>query len=218
MLLAWIGREVKIKKEREIQLGKSLAGFMGDLGMTTQSGGKNGNITRLRDQMKRTFSAKIAIMDNPDVVSSFEASDWRNEGFNLVDRSQIWWDPTSPTQSNLFESHIQLSERFYDELVNNPVPVDMRALRALRASPSSLDLYCFLTYRAFNLKRTTTVPWEALKMQFGSEIANDRKFRWQFREALKSVMVVYPEARADLSDTGLILQPSRTSVPRRVEK
>lgn len=209
LLLAWIGREVKAKKSREIILGNSLVRFMQDLGMNTATGGKNGSITRLREQMRRTFSSKIAILDNPDA----NRVDWRSDAFALVDKSHIWWDSNSPEQSNLWDSKIVLSERFYEELAHSPVPVDMRALRDLKNSPSALDLYCFLTYRMFTLRKTTTVPWEALQMQFGSETANPRKFRWQFQQALKSVLVVYPEAKVEMTPAGLILKPSLTSVP-----
>jgi hypothetical protein len=210
LLLAWIGKEVKLRKEREIPLGNSLVRFMAELGMNSATGGKNGSITRLREQMRRTFSSKIAIVDNPDALGGV---DWRNEGFNLVDKSQIWWDNNNtPNQSDLFESKISLSERFYDELVNSPVPVDMRALRELKNSPSALDLYCYLTYRMFTLRRETMVSWESLKMQFGSEVTNPRKFRWQFHQALKAVLIVYPDAKVDLSPDGLILKPSATSV------
>lgn len=209
LLLAWIGREVKLKKDREIVLGNSLAKFMQDLGMNTATGGKNGSITRLREQMRRTFSAKIAILDNPEPGNV----DWRSDAFALVDKSQIWWDSDTPDQSSLWDSKIQLSERFFEELVRSPVPVDMRALRDLKNSPSALDLYCYLTYRMFTLRKQTTVPWESLQMQFGSEVANPRKFRWQFIQALKSVLTVYPEAKVETSQAGLILKPSLTSVP-----
>lgn len=215
LLLAWIGKEVKQHKNREIQLGHSLVDFMKELGMTTSTGGKNGNITRLREQMRRTFSSKIAILDNPDAKN--QENWWQSEGFSLVDKTQIWWDPRStPNQQDLFESRISLSERFYNELMQSPVPVDMRALRTLKGSPSAIDLYCYLTYRIFSIKREVTVPWETLMMQFGSEITNPRKFRWQFSQALKQVLVVYPDARADLSRVGLTMKPSPTSVKRRI--
>ena len=77
LLLAWIGREVKLKKEREILLGNSLTNFMAELGMNNATGGKNGSITRLREQMRRTFSSKIAILDNPDSNSINWNNIWR---------------------------------------------------------------------------------------------------------------------------------------------
>jgi Plasmid encoded RepA protein len=214
LLLAWIGREVKQKKEREIHLGKSLIKFMQEIGINSATGGKNGSITRLREQMRRTFSAKIAILDNPDP----KAINWRSDGFSLVDKSQIWWDTENGLKNNdSFDSNIVLSERFYNELITSPVPVDMRALRALKNSPSALDLYCFLTYRMFTLRQETVIPWEALMMQFGSETVSQRKFRQQFNKALKAVLIVYPEAKVDVIQAGLLLKHSKTSVRPLIE-
>ena len=218
LLLAWVGKEVKQHQNREIQLGHSLVDFMRELGMTTSTGGKNGNITRLREQMRRTFASKIAIMDNPETTSTHQQW-WQNETFSLVDKTQIWWDSkASPNQNqqDLFESKIALSERFYNELMQSPVPVDMRALRVLKGSPSAIDLYCYLTYRIFSIKREVTVPWDTLRMQFGSQILSPRKFRWQFAQALRQVLLVYPDARADLNAVGLVMKPSPTSVKRRL--
>lgn len=215
LLLAWIGREVKQNKQREIVLGNSLTQFMQELGINNATGGKNGSITRLREQMRRTFASKIAILDNPDIAQ--EALDWRNESFNLVDKSSIWWDPKSPEQPDLFESRIALSERFYEELAFNPVPVDMRVLRELKNNPSALDLYCYMTYTMFTLRREKLVSWESLLMQFGSELStsgNIRKFRWQFKQALSLVQVVYPEANVVLDKAGLVMRPSKTSVKK----
>lgn len=209
LFLAWVGREVKQKKQREISFGHSLASFMNDLGMKTATGGKNGSITRLREQLLRLFNAKIAILDNHDV----SALNLRNDAFLLVDKSSIWWDTSEPNQPNLFESQIQLSERFYNELLNSPVPVDMRILRDLR-SPTAIDLYCFLTYTMFSLNRERTVSWADLQLQFGSEAGTARKFKWQFQKALKDVLTVYPDAKVDVSPSGLILKPSNTSVRR----
>ena len=120
-------------------------------------------------------------------------------------------------QAGHFESAVHLSERFFNEMSNYSVPVDMSALRVLRGSPFELDLYCWLTHRFYRLSKRTVVPWEALQAQFGSEDKNERKFRWQLRKALRSVLTVYQEAHVEDSPSGLVLQPSRTSV-RKVPK
>lgn len=211
LLLAWMGKEVKIHKNRELILGRSLVSFMAELGMDNPTGGRNGSITRLREQMRRLFAAKIAILDNPDPSNSHE----KEQSFLLAEDKDFWWDnKDAPNQQNLFESKILLSERFFNELVSSPVPVDMRALRALKGSPSALDLYCFLTYRMFTLQREIVIPWDSLMLQFGSEANSERKFRWQFKQALTAVKVVYPAARVDVDKAGLIMKPSRTSVMR----
>lgn len=208
LILAWLGREVKQQKSREISLGKSLSQFLSELGIDNASGGQRGTITQTREQMRRLFAARIALVDDvtPNQVN------WSMEGMQIADRTQLWWDPARPDQGDLFESKVHLSERFYNELNTRSVPVDMRALRVLRASPFELDLYSWLTYRFFSLTKRTVVPWEALQMQFGSDEKNERKFRWQLRKALRSVLTVYQEANVDAAPSGLVLMPSRTSV------
>jgi len=61
-----------------------------------------------------------------------------------------------------------LLERFYDEVRTSPVPIDMRAMRALKKSPLALDVYFWLTYRLSYLLQTRVIPWAALQMEFGS--------------------------------------------------
>ena len=208
LILAWLGREVKRQKTREIKLGKSLRQFLEEIGIDNASGGQRGTITQTREQMRRLFAARIALIED---VSPNQVN-WSMDGMHIADRTQLWWDPNKPDQAGLFESTVHLSERFFNEMSNYSVPVDMRALRVLRGSPFELDLYCWLTYRFYSLSKRTVVPWEALQAQFGSEDKNERKFRWQLRKALRSVLTVYQEAHVEDSPSGLVLQPSRTSV------
>jgi hypothetical protein len=74
----------------------------------------------------------------------------------------LWWDPKSPDQKELFDSKVILSQPFFREIIDRPVPLDKRALAALSKSPLQLDIYCWLTYRMSYLKRETVIPWEAL--------------------------------------------------------
>lgn len=208
LLLAWVGKEVTRTHSREISLGKTLTDFMTDIGINSITGGKRGSITAVKEQTKRLFSATIALVDDPDVV------DWSNDGFRLADRLSVWWDPAAPPeQGTLFDSKVVLSERFYEEILRSPVPLDMRALRALKQSPLSLDLYSWISYRSYSCTRPTRIPWEALKQQFGTETESERKFRSLIRKALIDVQMVYPGARFDASDSkAFILLPGDTSV------
>ncbi len=207
LILAWLGREVKRQQSREIELGATLSQFLDELGIEHHSGGKNGSITKTREQLIRLFAARIALVTTPDETSGSMATD----SMAVADTQQLWWNPTNPEMPGRFQSTVKLSERFYEQMLNG-VPVDMRALRALRASPFELDLYCWLTYRLFTLSRRTTIPWDALQLQFGSQESNPRKFRFQIRKALRSVLVVYPEARVADGPDGLEIAPSKTSV------
>lgn len=211
LLLAWIATEACRTKERQLILGQRLSDFLEALGYTSHNGGPRGNITRIREQMKRLFAAHIAI-----VYGGEDNADFSHQPFLIADKSDLWWDPQRPQQAGLWQSTVTLSERFYEEVARRPVPIDLRALRALRQSPIALDLYCWLTYRMFSLRAPVTVPWEALKLQFGSEAVRDRKFRETISKQLHQVLSVYP-AKVTPEKAGLFLEPSRTSVPRLVQ-
>jgi hypothetical protein len=82
-----------------------------------------------------------------------------------------------------------------------------------------LDIYAWLTWRMSYLSRPTVVPWEALMLQFGSNLADTKQGRQQFRRDftanLRQVLVVYREANVEPAEAGLALKPSRTHVPFR---
>jgi len=213
LLLAWLGTEAVRTSDKHIVLGKSLASFMDAIGMTSQTGGKNGSITRLREMMKRLFASDMAIVKG----GSSKGSDFATSKFNIADDTCLWWDPQTPEQAGLWQSTVTLSDKFFNEIVETPVPIDLRALRALRQSPMAIDLYCWLTYRNFSLRSPTTVPWEALKLQFGSGADAEKKFRETVKRALLQVLEVYPAAKVTPTKAGLALEPSLTSVPRLVK-
>jgi len=51
LLIAWVTTEAVRTRERELVLGESLSGFMSELDLVP-TGGRWGNITRLKEQMK----------------------------------------------------------------------------------------------------------------------------------------------------------------------
>jgi hypothetical protein len=59
LLISWITTEAVKTQQRELILGHTLSKFMAELDMIP-SGGRWGSITRLKDQMKRLFSASIS--------------------------------------------------------------------------------------------------------------------------------------------------------------
>lgn len=138
-------------------------------------------------------------------------------GYRITKEFRLWWDPKSPQRAALWRSVVVLSRDFYDEVIQRPVPVDMRALKALKRSPLSLDIYCWLSYRMSYLKKPTTIPWRVLQMQFGADYAVDKRGRYDFKRAflrhLKAVRLVYPEAKAEEVKGGLRLRPSKPHVP-----
>lgn len=206
LLLAWLTTEAVRTKSRELELGDSMSAFMRELGLVP-TGGRWGSITRLKTQTSRLFCSTISAMYR-------DTNRMEEMGYRLADRSLLWWDAKSPEQTSLWRSSVTLSAPFFDEVVSHPVPVDMRALRALKQSPLALDIYCWLTYRMSYISKPTTIPWEGLSNQFGSNYAAIRDFRAHFIKALQQVLAVYPDADAMPTEHGLALKPSITSVRR----
>lgn len=209
LLMAWLTTEAVRTRERELELGHNLSDFMRQLDMVP-TGGRWGSITRLKDQVQRLFRTMVSL--------SYE-DDEKSAAINhmIAERSVLWWDPKQPGQGALWESTVTLTHSFFDEIINNPVPIDMGALKALRRSPMALDIYCWLTYRNSYLRRKTFVPWEALQMQFGADYQDTRQGRYNFREAfkkhLKAVEVVYSGAKVDEETNGLALLPGKAHIP-----
>ena len=203
LLLAWVTTEAVRTRERTVTLGPTLSGFMAQLDLVP-TGGRWGTIPRLRGQMRRLFTSVVsATYDNrPE-------GRWDYTAIPVADQVHDFWDPQRPDQAALWESTVTLGERFFLEILERPVPVDMRALRALKRSPLALDLYTWLTYRMSYLRAPTAIPWEALHAQFGADYGLIRHFRAEVRRALGAVAMVYPEARVDASSAAAIrLVPS----------
>ena len=61
LLLAWVCTEAVRTQSRELVLGRSLTQFMRTLGVGSDSGGSRGELTRLRNQMKRLFRCTVSL-------------------------------------------------------------------------------------------------------------------------------------------------------------
>lgn len=208
LLIAWVTTEAVRTKDPYLELGPSLSGFMAELGLQP-TGGRWGSITRLRDQTNRLFKSFISCSYTTDQTDNIK-------NILLVDEAKLWWSPKAPDQNTLWRSHVLLNKAFFDEVTRNPVPVDMRALKALKRSPMALDIYCWLTYRLSYLKKPTPIPWAALQMQFGAGYPmtpqGQRDFKKKFLQQLKAVLTIYPLANVEPQDEALLLLPSHTHI------
>ena len=206
LLLVWLTTEAVRTRERTLVMGATLSGFMRQLELVP-TGGRWGTIPRLRMHMERLFASQIQTRwEEPGHV--------RGEKLDVARRWELWWDPKSPGQAALWQSTVTLDVDFFEEVLAHHFPVDMVALRALRRSPMALDIYTWLSWRMSFLTNEVTIPWPALRAQFGAGYAQTRSFRQFFRRALVSVLAVYPELRARPYTHGLVLRESGTSVPR----
>ena len=210
LVLAWITTEaVRSGGGRVISLGPTLTAFMRELGLGA-SGGADGPITLMRDQLRRLFSARIAVLRGG--ASSFERS-----SMQLARQAKLWWDPKRPDEPVMFTSTVELSEEFYRMLVERPVPIDMDALKALKSSPLGLDLYMWLTYRVSYMKRETPISWKQLEAQMGSNYSDTKNFARSVKRELKKIKLVWPELKLGVRSQGFMdrisNEPVRQSLP-----
>ena len=107
-----------------------------------------GDRTRLKNQMRRLFGCTVTLVyedaQREARVSSF-----------IADRAEYWWDAKQPDALSLWESKIELGEKFFNEIIARPVPLDLNTLQALKRSPLGLDLYVWLVYRTFSISSST---------------------------------------------------------------
>ena len=205
LLLAWVTTEAVKTKSRELELGDSMSAFMAELGLTP-TGGANGSITRLKNQTRRLFSATVTASYEDDKQIA-------DMGYRLADKSVLWWHSKDPEQAGLWKSTVTLSEQFFNEVVDRPVPIDMWAIKALKQSPMALDIYMTLTYRMSYLKQPTVIPWASLAFQLGSDYSRLRAFREASLAELRKVMLVYSGVQVEVLDEGVKIKPSLTHIP-----
>ncbi|WP_313630015.1 replication protein RepA [Pseudomonas sp.] len=203
LISAWLTREAKLTGSRELKLGRSFNEFVEKLGLST-SGGLRGDTSRLKMQATKLFSTTISL-------KAHQGQDFSYKNVALSDEGILRWGQKNPGGGSLWESTITLSEAFYRECMDYAVPFDLRVLHCLR-SPLAIDLYLWLTWRMFILRRPALIPWDALRFQFGVGYATTPQgmahFRAEFNRCLHDVHVLYPAARLSSERDGLRLLPS----------
>jgi hypothetical protein len=149
--------------------------------------------------------------------------------FQFFDRMQLWFNTSEqhqPLPAENFENLIVLSEAFYQEIDQHPIPVEREVVAALAHAPGVLDFYMWLVWKSWTVNgRPALVPVIAehgLNQQLGSsEYGDARFFRRKIRIWLQQVKALWPECPASASKDGstIIVQSSRKSPAiRAVEK
>ena len=138
LLLAWVSTEAVRTRSRELFLGSSLSEFMRKLDVVPVGGGSRGERTRLRNQIRRLFNAHIQLAYEDEQVSASVNSP-------VASRTEFWWNKRKPAAPVLWESKIELGEKFFQEIIHQPVPIDMNILKAMKRSSLGIDLYLWLT-------------------------------------------------------------------------
>ena len=187
---------------------------MEKLGLDSSRGGKRSDATRLREQMTRLFQSVISFEQSEDGRTA-----WLN--MQVAPKGMMWWDKKRPKQDMFWESWVQLGEDFFKAITEAPVPVDIRALKALKNSALALDLYSWVTYAAYQTQKTGRkryVPWKLLHDQFGAEYGTIKNFSQKAWKTFIKVNMVYPALNINRIRGGIEVLPSKPAVMLEVKK
>lgn len=210
LILFWVTTEALRTRSRRLELGASYNEFLRDIGFDPNTGrGKRGDSKRVKEQTRRLFASTISFIQNGELMPEREGE--RRLNMTVASESELWWDPKQPDQVQLWDSWVELGDKFYSALTAAPVPVDLRALRALKRSPLALDLYAWATHKTLSVARRGKpqfVPWRSLMAQFGADYNDTQNFRRKAVDALKKIEAVYPGLKLGDATGGILVLPS----------
>ena len=176
-----------------IDVGDSMAGFLRSIGIDYAASPRVLRETKKQLMALAVCRMTLAYWDGQKVT---QTKGDPIQAFNA-------WLPTDPAQGTLWADEIKLGREFFENLCEHAVPLDPRAIHALRGSALALDEYTWLANRLHRVKKGGQfVSWANLKTQFGQEYGCSKDFKKKFKAALLKVRAVYPQARIDDSRVG----------------
>ena len=197
LALAWVSSHAVRHRTREIPIGETASEFLRLMGMEN-TGRRHAT---LRKQMHALAACRLQL-------------GYCGRTFNgsPIEQFDAWLSDKETNQRKLWPGVIVLSESYYKTLCEHAVPLDNRALYALKGSSLALDVYVWLAYRLHTVDHFgTTLSWDALRHQFAQEYKGknaNKDFRKDFLNVLEKVSLVYPDALFMKVDGGLKLYSS----------
>jgi Plasmid encoded RepA protein len=202
LILLWLQSEALRTNSRQVELGGSMREWLRRIGVSV--GGKTDR--SVREQAERISRCRLTFH-----LMGTNGSGLVNQ--SIVDKALfIDVNDKNERQGRLSLEVAQLSEGFFEQLKRHPMPLEEAAIRALSNNAKALDVYLWLAYRLHSLKSDKLVTWSALKSQFGIGTAAMFNFRSKFTTTLGLATAVYPAARLDVTEQGVIIKPSRPPV------
>lgn len=201
LIMVYLSTEAVRTRHRIIEVGDSLRQFLLKLGLRP-NGGARGGYGVCKAQLESLSAARITLgMYRDGRAVTIDAKP--------IERFEAWPFTQAGTRV-LWPGVMELSERFFSTLAEHAVPLDPRALAALKHSSLALDIYAWLTQRLCRVRTPAGVKlsWMNLRNQFGQEYLSSKDFKREFRHAIRQALAVYPDARVAEVMGGITLYPS----------
>ena len=191
LILLYLQSEAVRTNNPEIELGRSMHSWLKRLGVA--AGGKT--YAQVGEQADRIASCVLTF--------TYRGATGDTHWQDSIVRGTF--DPRARGADRV----VRLSETFFGALRERPTPLNIAAVRLLGDRCAALDIYLWLAYRLHSLKGSTLMGWNGLHGQFGANTQQVWHFKPRFVRELKAATAVYPEAKVDLTDRGVILHPAR---------
>nr|WP_261376490.1 replication protein RepA [Xanthomonas citri] len=202
LALAWVSTHAMRTKDREIRIGDSAAEFLRLMGIDNDGR----RYATLRKQMHALAACRLQL--------GFKGRTYNGQPVQQFD---AWIADRGANQRALWPGKMVLSEDYYSSLIESAVPLDNRALMALKGSALALDIYAWLAHRLHRIEgRGVILHWKSLREQFAQEYAGkdpDKDFKKEFLPALRKVLAVYPQAQVKPVTGGVLLLGSPPPIP-----
>lgn len=206
LALAWITTFAVQNRTQQVPIGQSASQFLDKLNLDKQGR----RYASLRKQMHALAACHVQLGYRGQTYSGVpirKFSAWKS-------------DHAAEGQRALWPGELILSEDFYKSLIKTAVPLDMRALTALKGSALAMDVYTWLAHRLWRIEGgKVALRWDALRNQFGQEYQGKdagRDFKKEYLRALAKALAVYPEAQVIQVEGGLVLKISPPPISPRV--
>lgn len=209
LVMVHVSSEAIRTRNRQVEIGDSMRQFLQDLGLG-DGGGPRGGYTAFRKQMAALAACRLSIgMTAAGRAVTVDAKP--------IKRFEAWLHDDGE-QRTLWPGFLELSVEFFETLQHHAVPLDYRALSALKHSALALDIYTWLAHRLCRVTNAkgTMLSWQNLRDQFGQEYTNSKDFKKEFRAVLRQVWLVYPTARIEEVIGGIRLKPSPPPISRTI--
>ena len=162
---------------------------------------------RLIQGFERIFAASI-FFGTDEQRAGGQCFDWAR--FHFFDRMVLWFNRADPQDSGSVPHQgniITLSEGFYEEINQHPIPVERQVVAGLANAPGLLDFYVWIVWKSWTIKSTPVrIPLlgpRGMQAQLGAaSYTRDKRFRQTLRQWLGRIKLLWPQCPAQLSDDG----------------
>jgi hypothetical protein len=165
---------------------------------------------RLIQGFQRIFAASIFFGTDVEQEAD-KVFDWAR--FHFFDHMMLWFERAEFQNSpgpDRAENIITLSEGFYEEVNQHPIPVERHVVAGLANAPGLLDFYVWIVWKSWTVRaalaRIPLFGSQGLQGQLGTaRYSRNKRFRQTLRRWLERIKLFWPECPAEPSQDGSFL-------------